>query len=334
MIYFEMYPGDYLKDTTRLSLIEHGAYFKLMLAYYAEEQALPESLAELYIIAGAITGGDKAAVKKVAERYFPVAADGLRHSKRCDEQIATAQVRIAEGQGRREDRKAAEAERQARTRARRTMLFEDLRNAGVVPDGMATMAQLKALHVTHVTGDERVTSDCMSRVTSHAASRVTGGVITDVNTGNQTPDPISITPDTSLHAQGSLSGVTDAGRACLLMRQAGCHSTNPSHPDLLAGLAEGVTPEAYAHTAAEGASRSPPISNPFAWAIKTARNRHAAGATPTNTATTGGPNANSQIGSADHVAEQRRKFEQRSAAGGFGGPSGDVIDADFELVQH
>ena len=329
-----MYPGDYLKDTTRLSLIEHGAYFKLMLAYYAEEQALPESLAELYIIAGAITGGDKAAVKKVAERYFPVAEDGLRHSKRCDEQIATAQVRIADGQGRRADRKAAEAERQARTRARRTMLFEDLRNVGVVPDGMATMVQLKAMHVTHVTGDERVTSDCISRVTSHAASRVTGGVITGVNTGNQTPDPISTTPDTSLHAQRSLSGVTDAGRACLLMRQAGCHSTNPSHPDLLAALAEGVTPEELGDTAAEGLSRSPPVAKPFPWAIQTARSRKAAGATPTNTTTTGGPNANSQLGSADHVAEQRRKFEQRSAASGFGGPGGDVIDADFELVQH
>lgn len=71
MIYFEMFPGDYLKDTTRLSLTDHGVYFKLMLAYYSEEQALPESLAELYIIAGAITAADKAAVKKVAERYFP-----------------------------------------------------------------------------------------------------------------------------------------------------------------------------------------------------------------------------------------------------------------------
>lgn len=333
MIYFEMYPGDYLKDTTRLSLIEHGAYFKLMLAYYAEEQALPESLAELHIIAGAITTADKAAVKKVADRYFPVAEDGLRHSRRCDEQIAKAQGRIAEGQGRREDRKAAEAERQARTRARRTMLFEDLRNLGVVPSGMATMTELKALHVMHVTGDERVTNDALSRVTDRDLSRVTGGVNTGVNTGIQTPDPNSSTPDTSLHAQGSLGGVTDAGRACLLMRKAGCHTTNPSHPDLLAAIAEGVTPEALANTVAEGLSRSPAIANPFPWAIRTARNRHAEGPAPTTT-NTGGPNANPQIGSADHVAEQRRKFEQRTAVGGLGGTGGDVIDAEFECVQH
>ncbi len=334
MIYFEMYPGDYLKDTTRLSLIEHGAYFKLMLAYYAEEQALPESLAELYIIAGAISAGDKAAVKKVSERYFPVGEDGLRHSKRCDEQIATAQVRIADGQGRREDRKAAEAERQARTRARRTMLFEDLRNVGVVPSGMASMAELKALHVTHVTGDERVTTAHLSRVTSHGESRVTGGVNTGVNTGNQTPDPISITPDTSLHAQGSLSGASDAGRACVLMRQAGCHSTNPSHPDLLAALAEGVTPQELADTVTEALSRSPPVAKPFPWAIQAARSRKAAGATPTNTTNPGGPNANPQLGSAEHVAEERRRHEQRAAAGRFGGAGGDVIEGEFQCVQH
>jgi len=334
VIYFEMYPGDYLKDTTRLSLTDHGVYFKLMLAYYSEEEALPESLGELYVIAGAISTADKAAVKKVAERYFPVAEDGLRHSKRCDEQIAIAQGRIAEGQGRREDRKQAEAERQARTRARRTMLFEDLRNVGVVPSGMASMAELKALHVTHVTGDESVTLAHLSRVTSHAESRVTRGVNTGVNTGNQTPDPISITPDTSLHAQGSLSGASDAGRACVLMRKAGCHSTNPSHPDLIAALAEGVTPQELADTAAEGLSRSPPVAKPFPWAIQTARSRKAAGATPTNTTNPGGPNANPQLGSAEHVAEERRRHEQRAAAGSFVGAGSDVIEGEFQCVQH
>ena len=195
------------------------------------------------------------------------------------------------------------------------------------------MAQLKALHVTHVTGDERVTLDQLSRVTCHSESRVTGGVNTGVNTGTQTPDPIT-TPDTSHLTQGYLGGVTDAGRACLLMRRAGCHSTNPSHPDLLAALKEGVTPETLGHTVAEGLARSPPITNPFAWAIRTARNRHAAGAAPTNTTNPGGPNANPQLGSAEHVAEQRRLHEQREAAGGLGRSGSDVIDVEFEPVHH
>ena len=66
---------------------------------------------------------------------------------------------------------------------------------------------------------------------------------------------------------------TDAGRACLLLRQAGCARVNPGHPDLLAALAEGVTPEALRDTYAE----KPNATNPFAWAIATARGRHAEG---------------------------------------------------------
>lgn len=66
---------------------------------------------------------------------------------------------------------------------------------------------------------------------------------------------------------------TDAARACLLLRQAGCARVNPGHPDLLAALAEGVTPEALRDTYAE----KPNAANPFAWAIATARGRHAEG---------------------------------------------------------
>ncbi|WP_140652848.1 hypothetical protein [Rhodanobacter glycinis] len=66
---------------------------------------------------------------------------------------------------------------------------------------------------------------------------------------------------------------TDAGRACLLLRQAGCARVNPSNPDLLAAIAEGVTPEAIRDTYGE----KPDATNPFAWAITTARSRHAEG---------------------------------------------------------
>lgn len=66
---------------------------------------------------------------------------------------------------------------------------------------------------------------------------------------------------------------TDAARACLLLRQAGCARVNPGHPDLLAALAEGVAPETIRDTYAE----KPDAANPFAWAIATARGRHAEG---------------------------------------------------------
>lgn len=95
MNYFELYPGDYLRDTTRLTLIEHGAFLRLLMVYYAEEQPLPADADELYVITAAIKPADKAAVKKIADRFFPVGADGLRHNKRADEEIAKAQKRMA-----------------------------------------------------------------------------------------------------------------------------------------------------------------------------------------------------------------------------------------------
>lgn len=94
MNYFELYPGDYLRDTSRLGLADHGAYLKLMLTYYSEEKPLPADLPSLYQIAAAISAADKAAVRKVVDLFFPIAADGLRHKNRIDEEIAKAQKRI------------------------------------------------------------------------------------------------------------------------------------------------------------------------------------------------------------------------------------------------
>ncbi|QPB72967.1 DUF1376 domain-containing protein [Xylella fastidiosa] len=43
----------------RLSLIEHGAYLKLLLDYYVTVQPLPADWKDLYIIVCAITAAEK-----------------------------------------------------------------------------------------------------------------------------------------------------------------------------------------------------------------------------------------------------------------------------------
>lgn len=98
MNYFNFYPGDYLRDTTRLTLIEHGAYARLLMAYYAESAPLPADDAVLFVIAGAISAADKAAVRKIADRFFPVGEDGSRHNFRADLEIEKAQNVIAAAQ--------------------------------------------------------------------------------------------------------------------------------------------------------------------------------------------------------------------------------------------
>ena len=85
-------------------------------------------------------------------------------------------------------------------------------------------------------------------------------VPTDVQLPTPTPTPTPVFPSV-----GSPAGSpTAAGRACLLMRQAGLADVNPGHPDLLALLEAGATDEEIAG-AAQGAVDRGKAS--FAYAI-------------------------------------------------------------------
>lgn len=232
MNYFELYPGDYLRDTTRLTLLEHGAYLRLLIAYYGDEQPLPGKDAELFTIAGAVTAADKEAVRKVAAKFFPVCSDGLRRKNRVEEEIAKARRRIeaAQSNGGKGGRpKKDKIETQEKPNG--FYSGSDLDN----PDGKLNLTKKKALH---------------------------------------TPDPNISVGRSEASAEISTAPTTDAGRACQLLRQAGCVRVNPSNPNLLTGLAEGITPESLRDTYLE----FPDVQNPFAYAIATARSRHAEGA--------------------------------------------------------
>lgn len=89
MNYFRFYVGDYLRDTARLSLLEHGAYSMLLAYYYAEEQPIPSDREEVYRMVRAILPQERRAVDKVLQLYFDQREDGW-HNKRADEEIATA----------------------------------------------------------------------------------------------------------------------------------------------------------------------------------------------------------------------------------------------------
>lgn len=310
MIYFELYPGDYLRDTTRLTLVEHGAYLRLLMAYYAEEEPLPAEYDALFTIAGATKSVEKEAVKRVADKHFPVGSDGLRHNGRADEEIAKAAERMEAGA----ERRSNDAERQKRARERRRAMFDQLREQGITPAFNATTAELEALITEHVTSTRHVTGG--------VTGRDSGRDITRDNTATTRHTPYTnqkqkASPHAPLSPEPPASPpmTTDAGRACLLMRQAGCIQTNPSHPDLLAALAEGVSPEALRDTAAEGIAAGK--SKPFAWAITTARSRHAEGATTIPQGANHG-HANSGAGrklSAVEQVEQRIRERRESESG-------------------
>lgn len=89
MNYYRRYVGDYLRDTARLSMLEHGAYTLLLDYYYADEQPLPLDHQEIYTMVRAMRPDDRKAVDKILGLYFVRAEDGY-HNGRADEELGKA----------------------------------------------------------------------------------------------------------------------------------------------------------------------------------------------------------------------------------------------------
>jgi uncharacterized protein YdaU (DUF1376 family) len=96
--YYRRYVGDYLRDTARLSMLEHGAYNLLLDYYYAEERPIPLDLAEVYRMVRAITPEERRAVGRVLTTFFVRADDGYRQ-KRVDHEIDVSQKARENGKG-------------------------------------------------------------------------------------------------------------------------------------------------------------------------------------------------------------------------------------------
>lgn len=230
MNYFELYPGDYRRDTGRLSLAEHGAYLLLMADYYASEKPLPADLGALCRIVGAQGKAEQQAVKAVAEQYFPVGDDGLRHNTRADREIAKAQKRIsiARANGAKGGRKAEQKQEPADEP--KTNPEETQRDTQPVTrrDTQQGTRSGEALHTPHAT--RQSPSDSSSLSGSFKAS----------DTRRACVNPAS---------------PTAAGEACKAMRGAGLIQTNPAHPGLLALIDAGATPAQFAMAAGDAVSR-------------------------------------------------------------------------------
>jgi len=88
--FYKRYPADYGRKTARLTLAQHGAYTLLLDEVYTSESGLPAEMEELYRICRAMTKLEQEAVRVVADRFFPIAEDGLRHNSRAAEEIQDA----------------------------------------------------------------------------------------------------------------------------------------------------------------------------------------------------------------------------------------------------
>jgi uncharacterized protein YdaU (DUF1376 family) len=84
--YYRFYPGDYLRDTSGLSLIEHGAYNLLLHNYYSTEGCLAGEKPRLYRLCGATSPDEQRAVDYVIDKFFPI-NQGRLTNKRADREM-------------------------------------------------------------------------------------------------------------------------------------------------------------------------------------------------------------------------------------------------------
>lgn len=156
MNYYEHHLGDYVRDTAHLSLLEDGAYRRLIDAYYVREAPLPKPLKDVCRLVRANSKPERDAVATVLREFFQETEEGWRH-KRCDAEIA----RFLELEPERASKRENERERQRRTRERRRELFDILRSHGIVPAYDSSMAELQAAinRVTSPQGHAPVTRD-------------------------------------------------------------------------------------------------------------------------------------------------------------------------------
>jgi uncharacterized protein YdaU (DUF1376 family) len=124
MHYFEWHIGDYRAATAHLSNAEDLAYRRLLDMYYDTEQPIENNLPFL----ARRLRVEPAAIEAVLSDFFTL-EDGFWRHARCDERLG----RYSEKKTGDDARKENVRERQRRHRELRAQLFEQLREAGIVP---------------------------------------------------------------------------------------------------------------------------------------------------------------------------------------------------------
>ncbi len=87
MNYYPRNIGDYIGATAHLTMIEDGAYNRLMDWYYLDEQPIPNDKRAIYRRCRAQSDVEREAVDTILDEFFSLDADAFRHS-RIDEEIA------------------------------------------------------------------------------------------------------------------------------------------------------------------------------------------------------------------------------------------------------
>ena len=92
MNFYKFHLGDYYKKTSHLSMLEDGAYRRLMDTIYLREGPLPADREQVHRLVKAFTKAEKTAVDSILAEFFVLTDAGYTNA-RCDEELAETKER-------------------------------------------------------------------------------------------------------------------------------------------------------------------------------------------------------------------------------------------------
>lgn len=211
MNYYERHLGDWMRDTSGISMLEEGAYNRLVDAYYSQEEGIEHD--RRYLVARAMSGPERKAVDAVLARFFR--KEGDRWVKgRVQEELGKARARIdaAKENGKRGGRPP-----------------KNPAGTGEKPSGFPLGSNQLTQSITQTKAHHLSTyPDTVTNSSGDGSSEV----------GAQPSDRPTVTPGSQACIAMREAGIP-------------VHLLNPQHAELLAALEAGATPAEFGATAAE-----------------------------------------------------------------------------------
>jgi uncharacterized protein YdaU (DUF1376 family) len=225
--YYKRHIGDYMKDASHLSLLEHGVFMRLLDVYYTREAPIPADQAARLV--GARSKEEREALQVVCGEFFKL-VDGCYVQTRCDKEIAAMQAK--------QETNRVIGQRGGRPKKKPTDN----------PDGFQTETQTVSRNNPDVT-----------QATSHKPIAINQGAFVEHQQGGPVgPAHAGFESEDRDAGAGSVAQqVADA------MRAAGLPDVSATNPKLRTLLAAGLTPAELLDAAQVAVAKG----NGFAWAM-------------------------------------------------------------------
>ena len=208
MNYYKRHIGDYMKDASHLSLLEHGVFMRLLDVYYTREAPIPVD--QCARLVGARSKEEREALQVVCGEFFRL-VDGFYVQTRCDKEIAAMQAK--------QETNRVIGQRGGRPKKKPTDN----------PDGFQTETQTVSRNNPDVT-----------QATSHKPIAINQGAFVEHQHGG--PDGPAHAGGEAEQPNAGPGSTAHAAAVAQAMRGAGLQDVSDTNPKLRTLLAAGLTP--------------------------------------------------------------------------------------------